>query len=333
MQTPFVSVMMPAYNAAPYIGEAIESILSQTYANFELIILDDGSTDDTLEIAKKYATKDSRIRLLENEGNQGLAFTRNRLLQEVKGAYLAILDSDDVSLPTRLEKQVAFLNAHPQVGLLGTAVTTISEKGEPLGQMRFETAPNQIKSLLLFQNCFAQSAVMLRREFASLGYRSAYPPSEDYDLWVRISRRAKVANLPEPLVKYRVHAGGISKRKEEVLQRASLAIRQWQLEELGLSVSEKEMALHHKIAYAEFEISLDFLKDGLHWLEKLKAANREKGIFDIEVFDTLLREYAQKVIAANLKLKARALNVAKETSFWSEFPRGLRLRWEVKRVF
>ncbi|MFY7888286.1 MAG: glycosyltransferase family 2 protein, partial [Spirosomataceae bacterium] len=182
---PTISVLMPMYNAEAYLGLAIESILNQTYQDFELVILNDGSTDKSLEIALSY--QDKRIRVLENEGNLGLIYTRNRLITEARGDLLAWLDSDDVAVTTRLEEQYDFLQKNPKVALVASWATIIDSNGKPTGGFRKSYIKDEyLQALLLFVNYIVQSSVMIRKScLPSIPYQ--LPFSEDYDLWVRVA--------------------------------------------------------------------------------------------------------------------------------------------------
>lgn len=285
---PKVSVMMPAYNVEQYIGEAIESILNQTFQDFELIIIDDGSTDDTYALGRQYAQSHANIRLLQNEQNRGIAYTRNRLLEKAKGEYLAVLDSDDVSLPDRLEKQVRFLDNHPEVGLLGGWVRyfgTPEVEGKVSERLM---GAKRIACRLLFSNVFGQSTVMFRRELAPLRYDMAMPPAEDYHLWVRMSWETATENLPEVLVRHRVHERNISTLQADVIRRNVREIHRQQLERLGVSPTLAQLDLHYGIGSQQLEVCADTLMAALDWLSILDRQNREtkkypQGAFNLEL--------------------------------------------------
>ncbi len=205
---PRVSVVMAAYNAAPYLEETIESILAQTYSDFELIIVDDGSTDETPQILGRYT--DSRIVRLRNKANMGVARARNRGNAAAWGEYIAIQDADDLSTPDRLQKQVAFLDVHPEIGLVGSQGLLLSNGGEhPL------TVPlhnEEIQALLLGQNCLLHSSLMIRKTLVEQvkGYDETYMATADYDLVLRIAELTQVANLPETLYIKRGVPGSIT---------------------------------------------------------------------------------------------------------------------------
>jgi glycosyltransferase involved in cell wall biosynthesis len=209
---PFISVILPVYNAEKYILASIQSILSQTYSNFELIVLNDGSTDKSGEIIKEI--DDSRIVYVEHP-NCGLASTLNKGLGLAKGQFIARQDADDISYPQRFEKQIAFLRTHPQCGLLGTWAQIIDEKGNVTSRYhRHETENNSIKFTLCFDNSFVHSSVMFRKEVLSTvgNYDSSvHHLVQDYEYWFRISRKYQLANLSETLLDYREVGSSISR--------------------------------------------------------------------------------------------------------------------------
>jgi hypothetical protein len=207
---------MPVHNGGPYLAAAIESILGQTFADFELLIIDDGSSDLSYEIARGYG--DSRIRLVRNAQNLGLIATLNRGLQEARGEYVARMDADDVSLPERLEAQAGFLDRHAAVGMLGTAVQVIDADGTPGGVARFPLSHDLIRWTLCFQSPIAHPAAMMRKALVLElgGYRSHALHCEDYDLWWRASEVARLANLDRVLLRLRKHAENITVRHASV---------------------------------------------------------------------------------------------------------------------
>jgi len=210
--SPKVSVVMPVYNGAPYLGAAIDSILAQTLADFEFIIIDDGSKDDSAAVIRRYA--DPRIRFFQ-QTNQGLAATLNRGIGLASGEYIARQDQDDISLPARFEKQAAFLDAHPRCALVGTRAE-IREGGKLTSRAHNHPAASHVlKFELLFDNPFVHSSVLLRKAaLAQVGLYStdtARQPPEDYELWSRLAREFDVANIPEQLLVYREFPGSMSR--------------------------------------------------------------------------------------------------------------------------
>lgn len=203
---PKVTVLMSVYNGERFLREAIESILVQSFQDFEFIIIDDGSTDSTLEIIQSY--DDTRIRLIENEMNLGLSRSLNRGLKLAKGQFIARQDADDVSEPERLARQVTFLETHNDVVLLGTSYQEIDTHGSLIGKRKLPCDYTEIRWSLLFFCPFVHSAVMLRKSIVleQIGfYNEALAYAMDYDLWYRIARCLPVANLDEYLVRYRIN--------------------------------------------------------------------------------------------------------------------------------
>ncbi|PIY07896.1 MAG: glycosyl transferase [Flexibacter sp. CG_4_10_14_3_um_filter_32_15] len=296
-----ISVVMPVFNGEKFLKIAIESILNQTYMDFELLIINDGSTDKSAEIINSY--QDKRIRLLENDGNKGIFYTRNRLFEEAKGNYIAILDCDDYAEPTRLEKQADFLDKNEEFGLVGSWVTIIDNENTIKGAWQLEHRPERIPAKLLFLNQFAQSSVMMRREFADLKYREEIPLAEDYDLWVRISQKTRVINLAESLVKYRLHNENISQTKEKELQENVFKIYKNQLEELGIYANQDELIIHKKIGNMDFEQNNEsFFETAKNWLELLHSKNQEIEIYNKMVFNNLLGEFWAELLSQNIEL-------------------------------
>lgn len=219
---PKVSVILAVYNGENYIKDAINSILNQTYSNFELIIIDDGSSDSTATIVKSFT--DSRIRFIEQE-NTGLAATLNRAINLSNGKYIARQDHDDLSFPLRLEKQVDFLETNPEYAILGTN-SIIWEKDTPTNRgHRHPTDFATLNFKLLFDCFFVHSSVMLRKEaLDQIGLYTTDPnrqPPEDFELWSRIVRQYKAANLNETLLVYRELPSSITRTvnfKEKLIQ-------------------------------------------------------------------------------------------------------------------
>jgi hypothetical protein len=204
---PKVTVLMAVYNGERFVREAIDSILSQTFQDFEFLIVDDGSTDRSREVILSY--NDPRIRLLTNERNLGLTASLNRGLAEARGTYVARHDADDISEPTRLERQVACLDARADLALLGTWYRKIGEHGEFLGKRRLPVDHVRARWCLLFFCPFVHASVMLRRSLIleRVGpYDESFAYAQDYDLWSRTAELLPVANLPEYLVRIRTSA-------------------------------------------------------------------------------------------------------------------------------
>ncbi len=205
---PDLSVVMPVYNGARFLHSAIDSILVQTHADFELLVVNDASQDESANVVRGY--DDPRVRLFENESNLGLAGTLNRALSLATAPLVARHDQDDVSHPRRFEWQIGYLARHPDIVLLGSQATVIDEAGNPIGQLDVSLQQASIRWALIFDNTFVHSSVMFRREviLAAGGY-SDFRQCEDYELWSRIALRYQVANLPDRLLSYRQHGASM----------------------------------------------------------------------------------------------------------------------------
>lgn len=205
MTVPRITVAMSVYNNAPYLAHAIESICAQSFSDFEFLIVDDGSTDDSMAIITRFAAADSRIRPIPQE-NAGLIVSLNRIIGEAKAPLIARMDGDDIALPERFARQVAFLDANPQVGVLGTGCVCIDTDGLPHPR-RFENVVSTAEILDDLKNGppLCHPSVMMRRDAlrAVGGYHRAYRHCEDYDLWLRLSETVPMANLPDRLLLYR----------------------------------------------------------------------------------------------------------------------------------
>jgi glycosyltransferase involved in cell wall biosynthesis len=220
MLSPLVSVVMVVCNVDRFLTESIESILGQTFREFEFIIVDFGSTDKSATIASSYAAKDSRIKL-HTIPHCGLAEARNTGCLLAQGQYIAIMDADDIAIRDRLMWQVDFMDKHPEVGVLGGAFEWVDATGASLLTVRHPLGNNEIQSGLLNGCPLKQPTVLIRREAFAIagGYRAVFAQSEDFDLWLRIGERFPLANLEQVVLKYRIHPHQISlcKRTEQTL--------------------------------------------------------------------------------------------------------------------
>jgi glycosyltransferase involved in cell wall biosynthesis len=211
-RTPTISVVMAVYNGEIYLREALESIVTQTYNDFEFIIVDDGSTDTTPNILKEYKNRDRRIILLHNKTNLKLIRSLNLGLQKARGKYIARMDADDISLPERLEKQVAYLNSNDQVGLLGTRIFRIDYNGEVIAKPNPPQTDATIRWKLFYGSPFSHSSVMFRQSLLDkVGlYDQAALHAEDYAMWSKMARYTQLRSLSDILQKVRTSTSSIS---------------------------------------------------------------------------------------------------------------------------
>jgi glycosyltransferase involved in cell wall biosynthesis len=210
---PSVSVLMTVRNGAAYLPRAIDSILTQTLTDLEMVIVDDGSTDATANIIAGHAARDSRLRALTQEPS-GIATGLNRAVAAARSELIAILDSDDIAVPDRLERQVAWMEEHPDIAVLGGSMIEMDYRERKLRTQTYPLHPAHIREVLRRGTAFCHPAVAMRKRAVEAvgGYRAAFEAAEDYDLWLRLAERADMANLPDVLVYYRLHWGQVTQR-------------------------------------------------------------------------------------------------------------------------
>ena len=241
MKTPMISVIMPVYNGEKYLREAIESILNQTYTDFEFIILNDGSTDRTEEIILSY--DDPRIVYVKNKKNLQIVETLNKGIALARGKYIARMDADDISLPERLEKQIKFMKDNPDVDVCGTWIRTFGREDK---EWKYPVTHVEIKARLLLNCALAHPSVMMKKiVFDKFKYRKSYEKAEDYDLWVEIVDDFSLYNLPNFLLRYRLHGEQTDKATQEKITNV---IRSNMLKKIGCTLREEELDTFYDIA-------------------------------------------------------------------------------------
>lgn len=213
MNAPVISVVLPAYNCEKFIGKAIQSVLHQTFSDFELIIINDGSTDNTEFAILEFA--DPRIVYIKNQTNKGLIFSLNRGIEMAQGTYIARMDADDICLPERLDKQKNFLDQNKNISLVACTINFINEDDENKGVWKLDRqtiTEDQIRSKMPSENCLAHPTVMVRADIArELKYNERQKNIEDYDLWLRLLNRGhSFAKINEPLLRYRLHEKSVT---------------------------------------------------------------------------------------------------------------------------
>lgn len=285
---PKVSVIMPAYNAEKYIGEAIDSILAQTFVDFEFIILNDCSTDRTEEIILSYC--DPRIVYLKNEKNLGVAATLNRGLDLACGEYIARMDADDISLPERFAKQVAYLDKHGSTAVLGTALELFDENGVISSRWSSVDA-KQMKVDLFFSCGLAHPSVMMRRDVVQSfgGYDVRFEGLEDYHLWCRISGRYDVVTLPDLLFRYRVHSAQVTQNPSAKHRERMRRLKTWQLEQLGLPTEGRLAERFYDWCAGKHPVNAEELLELEAFFLAAIKANNEVSAYDAALFRSNFR--------------------------------------------
>jgi glycosyltransferase involved in cell wall biosynthesis len=240
-----ISVILAAYNAEMYLKEAIDSILVQTFNDFEFIIINDGSTDSTATIILNYT--DSRIVYIDNETNKGLIYSLNSGLSKCKGKYVARMDADDIALPHRLQVQFDYMEAHPEIGICGSLIETFSDSGKKR-IIRFPEEDRSVRAYTYFQAPFCHPTVMMRKEVLyknQLDYSTKFFRTEDYALWINILKYTKAYNIQSVLLRYRKHEGSetwLSSKENKQVSNASL-IQGLYLKENGIVLADTDLPL------------------------------------------------------------------------------------------
>lgn len=280
---PIVTVVMPVYNAGLFLSEAVESILNQAFQNFELLLFDDCSTDNSISIIKSF--HDERIKSFFSPVNRGYVHHLNEGLRIAKGKYIARMDADDISDLQRLERQVTFMENNPQIGICGTSITVIDNNNKIVRNELYEVEDSKLRVKLMINSCFAHPSVIFRKNVLkehNLFYNPDLMPAEDYALWCELSAVTKLANLPETLLKYRSHEEQITKRKRHLQRQAASVIRVRMTEVfLNRRLNEEESYLHNSLLTGDYVISKDYVVKARHWIELLTARSTLASQYNI----------------------------------------------------
>lgn len=327
-KAPAITVFMAVFNGAKYIREAIVSILTQDFDDFELLIVNDGSTDNTLEVIAEF--KDPRIRLLHNDGNKGLTFTRNHGLKEAKGKYFAILDSDDIAISGRLKLQLNFMNANPNVAICGGQAKFIDAENNEIKRYVVPIGGNLSYQLVIY-NILINSTLMMKTDIMREvgGYRDM-SPAEDYDLSFRIGLKYQIANLNNKLVEYREHGNNTSRLQTEKLNDALSRIIADIHYHLGIQTDRHLINIHQHLLNSNFApIALDKFEE---LLKKLKDANKLSKIYSVALFDKFLFDTWFSILRAKKEKRILKLYFQKPLFDWS-FVTFKQLRKIIKQYY
>ena len=292
---PRVTVLMPVYNAEKYLRPAMDSILGQSFEDFEFLIIDDQSADSSLDIIRGYG--DTRVKVV-SEVHRGVAGTLNRGLALAQGEYIARMDSDDISLPERLSKQVRYMDEHPEIDVCGSWVEMFNDDGFSRAS-RYACSDQDIKAELIFGNPIAHPSIIIRKNSLERNGLS-YPAdkAEDYALWAKSIDLLHFANLPEVLLRYRVGSGlTFNDLKDDIIE-SSIKTRRQLLERIfSQTLVEEDMALHDQIAMLTFAPSVEFLEKVLRWFKRIVVKNRTYAFFSDKSLRRVLFKYWFMIIA------------------------------------
>lgn len=294
---PEISVIMPAYNVEKYIKYSIESILEQTFENFEFIIIDDGSTDHTYDIISQY--HDRRIIPIKNNANLGVATTLNRAISIAKANYIARMDSDDISKKDRFKKQIHFMNTHPHIGISGSHMELINHDGSIIKEQYKRIGFENIMAGLLFgHTSLAHPSIIMRKnllDFYHLRYDSAFAYAEDYDFYCRSSQYIIIDNYPEALIQYRIHSESVSNKfkMQQILDAQSALYLH--LRRLKLPFTLDQFKLHTLFSFPNIHhisVNNDILQC---WIEHLLSWNNDRKYISTELLRKYCLEYQMRL--------------------------------------
>ncbi|GAA0434813.1 glycosyltransferase [Lentibacillus halophilus] len=306
MSTPLVTVFIPVYNAQNYIESSLNSIINQSYKKLDILVIDDGSSDNTLEILKAFRSQDNRIRILENENNKGIPYTRNRGLNNAKGEYLAVMDADDIAFTDRIKEQVSFMEIYKNIDVVGCNFIELGKKLFYKKKSKFYD-PEELKIRLLFASPIANPSSMIRMstiKYNNIKYDENYFVAQDYDFWFKISKVGNFAIVPKFLMKYRVDHNNISNqtRKNKALARRKVIqeIHTKKLNYYGFKLDEK--------AYREFLFFFDdnnninnYKIDISELASKMIRINENNNVFAKDKFKRVLF-YSFSIKIGNLNI-------------------------------
>lgn len=318
-EAPLVTVLMPVYNAGIYLEDAIKSILNQTFRDFEFLIINDGSTDTSLETIKSF--NDSRINLVNNEINLKLIKSLNLGLKLAKGKYIVRMDADDISLPTRLEKQIEFLTTNLEYGLLGSWFEDFGENVKSK-IVRYSSDDATIRIKHLHQTHISHPTAVIKKEIVqnnNIFFDEASVHGEDYDFWVRVSQYCKISNFPEVLVRKRDHPQNITNLHANKMKETCTKVKMYQFKKMGVELNQVQTDIYSRFADPEWhfnENELDILED---LLNKIILSNNNSAFVPVEAFRTYLAEKWFHLCYHNNKIKNQGFKRFHRASFSKYF--------------
>jgi len=299
-KVPEISVIMSNYNTKEsYLRESIESILNQTFNDFEFIIIDDNSTSNSIEIIESY--KDKRIKILRNDQNLGLASSLNKGIRYSKGNYIARMDADDVSINTRLEKQFNYLENNKDIHILGTKARIFGEK-KGIREI-IPCTSEYIRTEFLFTVGLTHPSIMMRKEFINkfnLFYNEEFIKSQDYEFWSRCAELGKLYEYPEVLLNYRVSNTQASIKYSDIQNHYANLVRIENLKKLGIYPTKKQIEIHYSLSRGIYDEKVDLI-DMLDWCKILLDSNNKSEIYPKMIFEKILMKHLLVIIIKFLK--------------------------------
>lgn len=284
---PKVSVIVPAFNVGEYIAETLQSLQAQSLKDFEVLVIDDGSTDDTAGVARAIALEDARIKVVSHEVNCGPAAARNTGLRQARGGFIALLDADDIALSGRLKAQVNALEADPSLGMIGSQVEPFdSDSGVVCGRWERPTDPAKAGIGLVFRNTLSAVMTIRREAVPSEGF--VLPLAEDYDVNVKVASAWRVTNHHDVLSRIRVRKTGLTHTRGDAMEACVRSVIARQLEGLDIVYTDRELIVHRHLGGQRLQPSMGLLDEVESWLHKLVEANDRQDRYDKVLFRSIV---------------------------------------------
>ncbi|TNJ45769.1 glycosyltransferase family 2 protein [Tamlana fucoidanivorans] len=289
---PLISVVLPVYNVAEYVDEAITSILNQTIQDFEILVIDDCSTDETLPVVKSF--KDSRIRIIEKSVNKGLIDSLNIGFKEAKGTYIARMDGDDISLPSRFEKQLKVLQNNPEIKACGCWLQCFGVSSKVL---KYKELHEEIKTQMLLANSMSLCSSMLERKtYVHFNFDETKTHAEDYDFWAKSAWTCKMYNIQETLYYYRTHKEQVSILYNDIQKVQDVKIKLSLLHKIDYDKERYEDVFIKRVLFSKEAITVEDCKHFFKWLNQLKKINKVQQVFDHKEFIEVLNVFKQQFV-------------------------------------
>ncbi|WCO02983.1 glycosyltransferase family 2 protein [Psychroserpens ponticola] len=314
-----LTVIMPVYNGEMYLEEAIDSILNQTFTDFKLLVLNDNSTDSTPSILEAYQKKDNRVEVINKTKNEGPANLRNEGIESAQTEFIALMDADDISLPTRFEKQLDVFKNNANIGVCGTWFTFFGDKQKLI---KHAVDAEALKVQFLSSCGIGNPTVMFRTSaIKDFRFEHQYVPAEDYGLWSEVIQITDFYNIPESLLNYRWHPNNISQTKEKNLQKANVLIKKKQLLHFGIDESKGTLDDYFNAVSLNRNLSPEQITSAIEASKALKARNNETNYYNHSIFESHIDKVIIRTIRNASSYNKTFYNYVKnESGYFNQIP-------------
>jgi glycosyltransferase involved in cell wall biosynthesis len=327
-----LTVIMPVYNGEKYLEEAIDSILNQTFTDFKLLILNDNSTDSSSEILKAYQKKDDRVEVINKIKNEGPAHLRNEGIERAQSEFIALMDADDIALPTRFEKQLAVFKHNKNVGVCGTWFTFFGDKQKLI---KHSVESEALKVQFLSSCGIGNPTVMFRKSIIKgFKFEDQFVPAEDYGLWSEIIQITDFYNIPESLLNYRWHPNNISQTKDENLRKANVLIKKRQLHHFGIDTNHRNIEDYLNAVSLKRHLTPEQIINAIKASKILKEKNKKTNYYNPSIFETHINTVIVRTIRnANSYDKKFYYYLKNESGYFGKIPFMDRIILRFKSLF